>query len=137
MKRSPLSRRASLRRVRVIRRSRRTGVPRDLRARVLDCWDWRCQGCGKTLGQCLDQGLRLELNHRLPKGRGGRDEFVNLIPLCGLGNTAGCHRLVDEHRLWAVRLGLAVQTGHDPADVPVQDWERRVWHVYDGWRVAA
>jgi hypothetical protein len=34
----------------------------------------------------------LELHHRKYRSRGGRHTMSNLVVLCGLGNTSGCHQ---------------------------------------------
>lgn len=41
-----------------------------------------CEGCGKPGSQ---------VHHRRFRGRGGEHNLANLVMLCGVGNTDGCH----------------------------------------------
>ena len=122
----PLRRRAVLVR-QATKRRKPAGLPQPLRARVLDRDLWTCQGCGRGPAGIRDAALRLEVHHRLPKGRGGKDRIENLVTTCGFGNAAGCHGRVDEDRAWAVGHGLVLLTGQDPAWVPVTDHAGRMW----------
>jgi hypothetical protein len=95
---------------------------------VLDRDVWTCQGCGKGPTAVREAGLRLEIHHRLAKGRGGTDDdLTNLLVLCGFGNAGGCHKRVDEQREWSNSRGLALPTGADPARCAVIDWEDESW----------
>jgi hypothetical protein len=79
--------------------------------------------------QARELGLRLEVHHRLPKGRGGRDVPENGVVLCGLGNSVpgSCHWMVDHNRAEAIRRGLILESGADPRAVPLEDWDSRLW----------
>lgn len=48
---------------------------------------------------------RLEVHHRLPRGRGGSNERENLVTLC-----PGHHRWVETNRAAAYDLGLLVRS---------------------------
>ena len=74
-------------------------------------------GCSVTrhkLGPARDRlcvlcGVRAtNWHHRLTRSRGGLDDELNLVPLCGSG-TQGCHRWVTAHPDGAERLGLYVR----------------------------
>lgn len=124
-----------MRRTRLAMRRRTTGFDQVTRALVRDR-DGVCQGCGATPADAQRAGLRLEVHHRLPAGRGGRDTADNGVLLCGLGNAAGCHRLVDHDRGWAMARGLVLPTGADLADWMLIDWLGRGWLLLDdGQRV--
>ncbi|MGW4422767.1 HNH endonuclease [Streptosporangium sp. NPDC004631] len=73
----------------------------------------RCVRCGKAPARDEDS-----IHHRIPRGRGGENTAVNLLLLCGSGTT-GCHGWVEKNRAAAYGLGYLVETGIDPADVPV------------------
>jgi hypothetical protein len=80
---------------------------------------WRCYGCGKSPGQASRVGLRLEVHTRLTRIHGGKQTPDNAVTLCGHGPNSGCRQLAYAHRLWAVKLGLVLDKGQDPATVPV------------------
>lgn len=127
---TPLSRSGFRRRVALIATRRRTPAIDPLKARARDRDLFECWGCGVGPAAARALGLRLEVHHRLPSGRGGRDELSNLIVLCGFGNAAGCHRRVDQERLaWALPRGLSLPTGADPAALPVQDSRGAWWRL--------
>lgn len=69
-----------------------------------------CEGCGVLPA--------LEVHHRKFRGRGGRDEVVNLIALCGLGNMSGCHGIAHSGTR-GTELGWAVSASADPGEVLV------------------
>lgn len=58
-------------------------IPAKNRAVVEERAGGRCEGCGLA-GD-------LDLHHRKYRSRGGSHDAHNLIALCGLGNTSGCH----------------------------------------------
>lgn len=142
-RRRPMARGTALRRTGALHRvamataRRRSGFDRATRALIRDR-DSVCQGCGIGPGQAAARGLRLECNHRWASGRGGPDTADNGVLLCGLGNSAGCHRRVDHDRAWALNHGLALHTDIDPASVPVIDWTSARWWLHpDGTRTTA
>jgi hypothetical protein len=99
------------------------------RAIVRDRDQWTCLGCGKTPRQAERVGLRLEVHTRLQRIHGGRETPDNGVTLCGFGPDRGCRRLAYRHRLWAVMLGLSLDKGADPAEVPVQDSAGVRWQL--------
>lgn len=68
-----------------------------------------CEGCGHRPA--------VEKHHRKYKSRGGKDEVVNLLHLCGWGNHTGCHGVAHSTR--GHELGWSVNSWADPADVAV------------------
>lgn len=82
-------------------------------------------------------------DHRRTRGSGGTTvEGINLpsnlLTLCGMGNTSGCHAWKDEHRADALRDGYALPLNGPQVDaqlVPVRT--RRGWALFlnDGTRV--
>jgi hypothetical protein len=86
---------------------------------VRDRDHWTCYGCGKTPGQAERVGLRLEVHQRLSRIHGGTQTPANAVTLCGHGPDKGCRQLAHRHRLWAVKLGIVLDKGMDPATTPV------------------
>ena len=54
-------------------------IDRTLRARVLYLGDNRCQMCGRTVEE---DGIKLHVDHKVPRDWGGPTEEDNLWPLC-------------------------------------------------------
>ncbi len=92
------------------------------------CWE-------RSGGYCEVCGCRLRekgwnLHHRQGRGMGGTKRKVTCadgLVICGMGNTSGCHRLMDEQRMWALARGFVVHRNgrRAPAEVPVLirgDW---------------
>ncbi|MFI7125918.1 HNH endonuclease [Nonomuraea sp. NPDC050153] len=73
----------------------------------------RCVKCGKSVARDEDS-----VHHRIPRGRGGTNDVENLLLLCGTGTT-GDHGWVEGNRAASYKLGYLVETGIEPADVPV------------------
>jgi 5-methylcytosine-specific restriction endonuclease McrA len=57
--------------------TRRSGINEKMRAVVLSAQ--RCAYCGRTP---LEDGVKLDVDHKIPQEWGGSDEFENLQPLC-------------------------------------------------------
>lgn len=70
-------------------------------------------------GVCEGCHLRpaVQIHHRRYVSRGGSNDLINLLDLCGLGNAAGCHGIA--HTATGERLGWSVRSGIDPSTVPV------------------
>lgn len=64
------------------------GLPRSVRTEALRRHGWRCAGCGIGPGD----GVSLQVDHVVPKSRGGTDDQTNLQPLCAGPNSGQCHR---------------------------------------------
>ena len=84
-----------------------------------------CEGCGHRQAT--------QMHHRQYRSRGGRDEVVNLIHVCGNGNNNddSCHGRAHNDRE-AVADGWSVVSGVNPAHVPVLYRGRFVFLLPDG-----
>lgn len=99
------------------------------------CWNRSggyCEACGCRL---RPQGWNL--HHRQGRGMGGTRRKVTCsdgLVICGMGNTSGCHRLMDTQREWAVARGYVVSRGSlaTPREVPVLRFGDWVWLLEDG-----
>jgi uncharacterized protein YozE (UPF0346 family) len=60
-------------------RKYRSGISLKLRFEIFRNDDYRCQICGAS---AKDDGVKLELDHRIPKSKGGSDDKSNLWTLC-------------------------------------------------------
>ena len=69
-----------------------------------------CEGCGIRRA--------VQIHHRQYISRGGTDDLVNLLDLCGSGNHSGCHGIAHTGR--GELLGWSVRSGLDPADTEVK-----------------
>lgn len=84
----------------------------------------RCCMCGINLAGTD----RRSVHHRAPKGMGGSallESPANLVTLCGLGNSDGCHGKAHSNPQWARNHGWIVSRHLDPAEIPVD--------MVDGW----
>lgn len=96
-----------------------------MRVRLLLRAGNRCERCGGR----LDTWSGMSVHHRRPRGMGGTrrpDTMANLLVLCGSGTT-GCHGEVEANRFWARGAGLLVSQQRDPADVPVEAADGRLF----------
>lgn len=89
-------------------------IPARLRALILERDDYTCTRCGQPL---RDDDYSLQ--HRLPRGRGGRHTPENLVAMCGSATNGGCHAIVESYRARATMEGWLVPSGIDPAAWPV------------------
>lgn len=113
--RSPLARGKGLKARKVsAARPRDTGPTREQRVQVY----FRAGACCERCGDLIREGMEFSVHHRLPRGRGGRNELPNLVLLCGSGVT-GCHGQVESQRAASYDTGWLVETGVDPAEKPV------------------
>lgn len=86
----------------------------ELRDAVLLRDKYRCVRCGDDI-----HWIRFSVHHRKLRAQGGKDEFANLITLCGSG-TQGCHYVVHSRRKNIGWPGGFIVPGHAmPAEVPV------------------
>jgi hypothetical protein len=82
----------------------------EARALRLETDGHRCQA--HTYGittVCEDWPSPVEVHHRLPRGRGGRNDQDNLITLC-----SGHHRWAESHRADAYACGLLLASRTEP-----------------------
>jgi 5-methylcytosine-specific restriction endonuclease McrA len=99
---------------RTIGRQWDTGPTRAQRVQVY----LRANSCCERCGQLIREGMDFSVHHRLPRGRGGRNELPNLVLLCGSGVT-GCHGQVESQRAASYDTGWLVETGVEPSVKPV------------------
>lgn len=90
-----------------------TGPSAKIRAQVEARDGNRCVKCGQPVARDEDS-----IHHRIPRGRGGGNDVENLLLLCGTGTTRH-HGWVEKNRAVSYKLGYLVETGIEPADVPV------------------
>lgn len=107
--------------------ARTSGPSPATRQLVLQRASHRCESCGEHL-----TGRLWSLHHRRLSAMGGTRAEVahsptNLVALCGVDNSGGCHGLVHRNVQAAREAGLLVRRSADPARVPVQ--------LHDGRRV--
>ena len=98
-------------------------------AAVLERAGYRCEPCGKTLGD--NRGSDYSIHHRRARGMGGTRWFgcnlpSNLMAVCGSGTT-GCHGWIESHRAEAMAAGWLVSRYKDPFTVPVEIEGRLLW----------
>lgn len=67
----------------------RKGITPKLRVTVFDRDDYKCQICGKT----IDDGVDLEVDHKIPVAHGGTNDLDNLQTLCSECNIGKGARL--------------------------------------------
>jgi hypothetical protein len=73
-------------------RYKRSGnVPYSLRFRVMQRDKFACRLCGKK----KSDGIKLEVDHRMPVSRGGTNEPKNLWTLCHICNNGKSNKIVE------------------------------------------
>lgn len=124
MKRSPLTRKAPLRRTAGVNPKRST--PRRREAPRWDSEDW-AQGnlilmarAGSACERCGHGDRGIERHHR-KRRRDGGESFPNLTALC-----PACHRWCHEHPALARKYGWIVPVHLDPVTVPML-WRSKEW----------
>lgn len=73
--------------------------------------------------QCFRCGAPATNIHHRQRRRVGGHEMSNLIMLCGMGNTSGCHGYVHKHPRWAMDEGFIVSSYSDPTTQWVWRWD--------------
>src|SRR5208337_2845148 len=92
----------------------------------------RCMYCGK---ECSGGGL--ELDHIIPKSRGGKNEWMNLVSSCRKCNSNKGDRTPEEAGMPLLRRPLP-QTIHTPRFIlkslgkDVKAWDRYLWNDSKG-----
>ena len=121
-----------------------------LRAEVLRLARGRCQMCGKTV---TEDGVKLQVDHKLPQTWGGTDEIDNLWALCTECNHGKKNLFSNQpdgikevliHRSVHVRIGeLLKQNFGEPVAAKMlefvanqDDWKKRTRELrYLGWDI--
>lgn len=104
---------------------KRNPMPVDVRIRVLNRAQDRCEGCSERLNAAW------ECHHRKTRGMGGSllpeaHSLVNLLALC-----QRCHAACTRGEQWTWDAGLRVKQYADPADIPVLYRGRRLLFLTD------
>lgn len=92
-------------------------IPSDVRRKVNDRDEMRCQACG---------AIGTEIQHRMRRREGGH-RMSNLIRVC-----SNDHRAIHANPSWALELGFtlsAVFEAVDPSTAPVRTY--RGWVLFD------
>jgi 5-methylcytosine-specific restriction endonuclease McrA len=94
----------------------------------------RCMYCGQRL-----HSSELTLDHILPRSRGGRDTWENLVACCKADNHRKRDRTPEEAGMKLIHRPLP-QTIHTPRFIlramgsEVTEWAKYLWHDSDGDR---
>lgn len=99
------------------------------RAKIFERARGWCEVCG-----CRLREKGWNAHHRKALGMGGTRRVVTCadgLAVCGMGNTSGCHRLMDTEREWAMERGFVISRNSDldPLHVPV--FVRGEWVFFD------
>ncbi|MCH9276121.1 hypothetical protein JS533_007535 [Bifidobacterium amazonense] len=92
----------------------------------------RCVVCETYLRPGQWPGM--SIHHRLRRSQGsGEDELhepSNLISVCGMDNSTGCHGWIHQHPNEAVKLGYLIRSydDHKPSEVPIFN-QRYGWQL--------
>ncbi len=91
-------------------RRKKRETPAERRLRILDAKGHHCTYCGTSLRYttrlCPDTGWDLvvgeypQIDHDLPRCRGGTEEDSNLVPSCAFCNSQKGGKTGDEYRAW-------------------------------------
>ena len=87
--------------------------------------DGVCEGCGRL--------APLERHHRRFRSRGGKTTPENLLLLCGMGNTSGCHgkaHSAEPPAGWAI----SQYDKRPDHEIPADTFEGLAWLLKDGTR---
>jgi hypothetical protein len=105
---------------------RYTGPTKKMRDAVLLRDDYACQRCGRDVRNCP-----YSLQHRLPRGRGGKNTMANLVTVCGSATTPGmCHDWMENHERAQARIdGWLVPSDTSPEDWPVRRFGREEYQL--------
>ena len=93
---------------------------------------WHCLRCGvNTHGDAWPGHSTHHRQLRRHCDPEYRHSPANLVRLCGVGNSTGCHGWVHTHVREAEEAGYIVPSGKDPRLVPVRDWRGDWWWLSD------
>lgn len=71
-------------------RKRRTPISSKLRFEIFIRDDYKCQYCGRT----ISDGIKLEIDHKIPIAEGGTDNYDNLITSCNECNSGKSNKII-------------------------------------------
>lgn len=72
--------------------AKRTSLSNSIRFDVMQRDDFACQLCGKT----REDGVKLEVDHKVPVSKGGSDRMENLWTLCNICNSGKSNKLLGQ-----------------------------------------
>lgn len=72
--------------------AKRTSLSNSIRFDVMQRDDFACQLCGKTRAD----GVKLEVDHKVPVSKGGSDRMENLWTLCNICNSGKSDKLLGQ-----------------------------------------
>jgi 5-methylcytosine-specific restriction endonuclease McrA len=114
---------------------RYTGPTTKMRNAVLARDDYTCQRCARDIRNCP-----YSLQHRLPRGRGGKNTMANLVTMCGSATTPGmCHDHVENRERAQARIdGWLVPSDINPEEWPVRRFGHEEYQMpgETGWTPA-
>lgn len=118
MRRSPLNRKAPLRRSSLKSKHKATGPDQDVVEAVHERAAWACEVCAVRLGP--KRGIDHHIHHRRPRAMGGTDRPDTNLPSNLLLLCPPCHEDVESRRGDALRCGLLLSQVCDPAATAVR-----------------
>jgi len=74
----------------VEKRKRRTPISTTLRFEIFTRDNHKCQYCGRT----ISDGIKLEIDHKIPSAEGGTDNYDNLITACNECNNGKSNKIL-------------------------------------------
>lgn len=95
---------------------RATGFPPAVRDLIRDRAAGNCERCGE-LNNVRDHGA--QVHHRRPRGMGGTSRGSTSQASNGLFLCGACHRVIEDNREQALKLGQLVPQNKEPITIPV------------------
>ncbi len=74
------------------KKKRRIPISTKLRFEILDRDDYTCQYCGRN----ISDGIRLEIDHKIPVAEGGTDDYNNLTTACNECNSGKSNKILGK-----------------------------------------
>lgn len=98
-------------------RRKKRETPQERKLRILDAKGHECAYCGTSLRyktrpcpytgwDLVCEGTFPQIDHDLPRCRGGSDDDENLVPSCGPCNAQKGRKTGEEYRAWKVAKAL-------------------------------